>query len=164
MQFCGMIINNAYKIVLNGNEVQLDVKNTSVAQIFGLLNYQLTTDFDLRNHGDDVDGSKLEIVKLTPKEQMEQVMEEVVAQQKESFQRQMNEMKTELVADIKRMQQNTVSSLMTRQDKMESYVDSVHSDFLKANERQQEEAKQFMRSIKATDTKMEVVINIEQNH
>jgi hypothetical protein len=47
---------------------------------------------------------------------------------------------------------------------MESYVDSVHSDFLKANERQQEEAKQFMRSIKATDTKMEVVINIEQNH
>ena len=68
MQFIGMIINDHHKIAM-GNVMELDAKNTTVAEVFKLLTLQLDTDFDLRQQGDNT-NSKMDKVaqKLTPKE------------------------------------------------------------------------------------------------
>ena len=49
--------------------MELDAKNTTVAEVFKLLTLQLDTDFDLRQQGDNT-NSKMDKVaqKLTPKE------------------------------------------------------------------------------------------------
>ena len=73
-------------------------------------------------------------------------------------------MRENLIEDLKQIQSNTVSSVIQRQDKLESYLDEVHSMQLKESEKNKVVQIDFLKSIKNTDAKMEVVCNIEKNH
>lgn len=61
--------------------MEVDTKNTTVAEIFKLLTTQLDTDFELKSQ-DEIEKVGVEKVgfKMTPKEQMEAMMTEVVHQ------------------------------------------------------------------------------------
>ena len=50
---------------------------------------------------------------------------------------------------------------MQRQDKLESYMDEVHANQLKQDERNQVAQAEIHKTMKNTDSKMEVVVNIE---
>lgn len=83
----------------------MDLKNTTVAQIFKMLNHQIQTDFDLKTYRfcEEAD-QKLDLAsaaKLTQKEQMEMMMAEVIAKYELSFSLSLKNLREELIIDLK---------------------------------------------------------------
>ena len=47
----------------------------------------------------------------------------------------MKEMKENLISELKDIQTTTIANVLSRQDKLESYLDSVHTDMLTKDEK-----------------------------
>ena len=89
-----MVLSDDHKVPLSHKIPEFDSKNTTVAQIFKLLNQQMSTEIDLRNHQiASKPENEQEEVRLSPHEQMQAMMKEVADEFTQRFDVSMKEIR-----------------------------------------------------------------------
>jgi hypothetical protein len=173
MQVVGLILEKRHQIKLKDNPEVVDPNNTTVQQIYRLLSKQMDVDFDLKRGRkgllglpEDEEEEMDDFAKdtLSPREQMELIMKQVMGEYEQRFKLGLNEMKQNVVNDLKEMQQSTATQLDQKCEGIQEYVTQLHSVQLKDAEKFDSVEEQIVKIAKETLSKMQVICNVEQDY